>query len=358
MVSIPDIAQSPHDPAKKPASEPSQRPDDEDQLTSDIRPDGRPRIGLALGGGAARGWAHIGVLEVLHEAGIVPDVIAGTSVGAIAGGWYAAGLLDNLKSFALSLTPRRVFSLLDVTLLSSGLIAGHKIDDQLREHLQERTLEDLPIRTIFLATELATGHEIWLRRGNLVDAMGASYALPGIFKPVQVNGRALVDGALVNPVPVSVCRAYGARLVIAVNLSPETMPHGGVVPDLPDFDGNISAGAGGSLFDEADDNSFKFGNIFNMTRRAKSVLRHQFATGKDGPKGVPAVMMQAFTIIQDRMTRSRLAGDPPDVMISPRIGEIGMFDFHKAQSAIEAGREAAQRALDDIAIVTERLSIR
>lgn len=350
MVSVPDIPIS--------ADDPSPRIGDHDPLASDIFKDGSPRIGLALGGGAARGWAHIGVLEVLHEAGIVPDVIAGTSVGAIAGGWYSAGLLADLKEFALSLTPRRVFSLLDLTLLSSGLIAGHKIDDQLRDHLQDRTLEDLPIRTIFLATELATGHEIWLRRGNLVDAMGASYALPGIFKPVTVNGRALVDGALVNPVPVSVCRAYGARLVIAVSLTPESMPHGGVVPDLPDFDSGMRAGSAGSLFDEADEDNFKFRDMFNMTKRAKSVLRHQFATGKNGPNGVPAVMMQAFTIIQDRMTRSRLAGDPPDVMISPHIGDIGMFDFHRAESAIEAGREAAQKALDDIAIVTERLSVR
>lgn len=350
MVSIPDIPLS--------AGDPSPRSGDHDPLATDILKDGRPRIGLALGGGAARGWAHIGVLEVLNEAGIVPDVIAGTSVGAIAGGWYSAGMLENLKKFALGLTPRRVFSLLDLTLLSSGLIAGHKIDDQIRDHLKDRTLEDLPIRTIFLATELATGHEIWLRRGNLVDAMGASYALPGIFKPVTINGRALVDGALVNPVPVSVCRAYGARLVIAVNLSPETMPHGGVVPDLPDFDGEINAGATGSLFNETDDDGFSFRDVFSMTKRAKSVLRHQFRTGKEGPKGIPAVMMQAFTIIQDRMTRSRLAGDPPDVMISPRIGDIGMFDFHLAESAIAAGRDAATRALDDIAAVTERLSVR
>lgn len=348
MVSIPDVPRS--------ADDPSQRDGGHDPLATDILKDGRPRIGLALGGGAARGWAHIGVLEVLHEAGIVPDVIAGTSVGAIAGGWYSAGMLEDLKHFALGLTPRRVFSLLDLTLLSSGLIAGHKIDDEIRDHLQDRTLEDLPIRTIFLATELATGHEIWLRRGNLVDAMSASYALPGIFKPVTINGRALVDGALVNPVPVSVCRAYGARLVIAVSLSPETMPHGGVVPDLPDFDGEVSAGAAGSLFDQADDDSFTFRDMFSVTKRAKSVLRHQFMTGKQGPKGIPAVMMQAFTIIQDRMTRSRLAGDPPDVMISPRIGDIGMFDFHRAESAIAAGRKAATRALDDIAALTERLS--
>ena len=296
----------------------------------------RPTLGLALGGGAARGWSHIGVLEVLAEAGIVPDVIAGTSIGAVAGGAYAAGKLDALRAFATGLnTTRRVSSLVDLTPLSSGLSGGRKLDARLRTHLDGIQLEDLPIRTVFIAAELRTGHEIWLRRGPIVDLMKASYALPGVFHPVPINGRSLVDGALVNPVPVSVCRAYGARLVIAVNLSPETMPHGGVVPDLPDFqDGTLDA----VLLGES------------------QVLRCHFgAEGKGGPKGSPAVMMQSFTIIQDRLTRMRLAGDPPDVTIAPHIGDIGMFDFHNADSAIEAGRVAAQRALDDIEKLTRRL---
>ncbi|MFK7792763.1 MAG: patatin-like phospholipase family protein [Devosiaceae bacterium] len=318
--------------------------------------DGRPSIGLALGGGAARGWAHIGVLEVLAEQGIKPDVIAGTSIGAIAGGAFSAGKLAELRRFALSLTSRRVFSLVDLTPLSSGLIGGRKLERKLKEHLGGLRIEDLPTRTVFIASELATGHEIWLRRGDLIKVMKASYALPGVFPPVPINGRALVDGALVNPVPVSVCRAYGARLVIAVNLSPETMPHGGVVPDLPDFDGEMEA-----IVQAEDEQEPDFGwrNIVGFANPFRTILRSQFnVSGEAKPRRIPAVMMQSFTIIQDRMTRSRLAGDPPDVIMAPLIGSIGMFDFHKAEEAIEAGRAAALRALDDIAVIAERLKAR
>jgi NTE family protein len=316
---------------------------------------GRPTIGLALGGGAARGWAHIGVLEVLAENGIVPDVIAGTSIGAVSGGAFSAGKLAELKAFALSLTARRVFSLVDLTPLSSGLVGGEKLEARLAEHMDGLRLEELPIRTVFIAAELATGHEVWLRRGNLIRLMQASYALPGVFHPVPINGRALVDGALVNPVPVSVCRAYGARLVIAVNLSPETMPHGGVVPDLPDFDDEM---ADEPSLDVDGDGTFGWKDVTGFANPVRKILRSQFGTekGKVPRRSIPAVMMQSFTIIQDRLTRMRLAGDPPDATIAPHVGGISMFDFHKAEEAIAAGRQAATRALDDIAALSERLS--
>lgn len=324
-------------------------------------PSGAPSIGLALGGGAARGWAHIGVLEVLAENGIVPDVIAGTSIGAVAGGAFSADKLKELKSFALSLSSsRRVFSLVDLTPLSSGLVGGKKLEDKLKKHLGGLRIEELPIRTVFIASELATGHEIWLRRGDLLKVMRASYALPGVFKPIPINGRALVDGALVNPVPVSVCRAYGARLVIAVNLSPETMPHGGVVPDLPDFDAQLALAEAEERENE-DDPARRFGwrDLTGLANPFRTILRSQFgADDGSGPRGLPAVMMQSFMIIQDRMTRSRLAGDPPDITIAPYVGGIGMFDFHKAEQAIAAGRIAAERALDDIAHLFERLKVR
>ncbi|MFN3226533.1 MAG: patatin-like phospholipase family protein [Hyphomicrobiales bacterium] len=315
---------------------------------------GRPTLGLALGGGAARGWAHIGVLEVLTENGIVPDVIAGTSIGAVSGGAFSAGKLAELKTFALSLTSRRVFSLVDLTPLSNGLIAGKKLEARLAAHMAGLRLEELPIRTVFIAAELATGHEIWLRRGDLIRLMQASYALPGVFHPIQINGRALVDGALVNPVPVSVCRAYGARLVIAVDLSPENRPHGGVVPDLPDFEGDSAMQ---DTQTNAEETTFGWKDVTGFANPFRKILRSQFgAVDDDGPRGIPAVMMQSFTIIQDRLTRMRLAGDPPDTTIAPHVGGIGMFDFHKAEEAIAAGRAAATRALDDIAALTERLS--
>ncbi|TIV25524.1 MAG: Patatin, partial [Mesorhizobium sp.] len=176
----------------------------------DPKPGRKAGISLALGGGCARGWAHIGVLRALDEAGIEVSMIAGTSVGALVGGCYLAGKLDELEEFARSLTKRRIFGLLDLNLRGSGLFGGMKLDQRLREHLDGARFDDL--------SEIRTGHEIWLSSGSLVTAMRASYALPGVFEPVPCNGCMLVDGALVNPVPVSVCRAYEQPLVLAVNL--------------------------------------------------------------------------------------------------------------------------------------------
>src|SRR5690606_35709037 len=175
-------------------------------------------IALALGGGAARGWAHIGVLRALDEAGIEVDMIAGTSIGALVGGCYLAGKLDELEEFARSLTKRRIFGLLDLHLGGSGLLGGLKLTAKMQEHLNGTTFDDLAKPFVCVAAEIRTGHEIWLSSGSLITAMRASYALPGVFEPVSCNRRVLVDGALVNPVPVSVCRAYEQRLVVAVNL--------------------------------------------------------------------------------------------------------------------------------------------
>src|SRR6202162_1266384 len=185
----------------------------------------RPKIGLALGGGAARGWAHIGVLRALDELGLKPDIIAGTSIGAVVGGCYAADALDSVEAFARDLTRRRVFGLLDLNFAGSGLIAGNRLRKLLLGRLRRRRIEELAPRFVCVATELGTGHEIWMSRGRLVEAMRASYALPGIFQPVNVAGRWLVDGALVNPVPVSAARALGAEIVIAVSLSSDVFTH-------------------------------------------------------------------------------------------------------------------------------------
>src|SRR4051794_35590053 len=190
------------------------------------------KIGLALGGGSARGWAHIGVLRALNAAGIHPDIIAGTSIGAVVGGCYAAGELDALEGFARGLTRRRVLSFLDFNFTGTGIIHGQRLCDVLDDRMKSVDIEALTNRFVAAATEIGTGHEIWLSRGRLVDAMRASYALPGIFRPVRIDGRWLFDGALVNPVPVSVCRALGARYVISVNLAADTSGIGTVVPHM------------------------------------------------------------------------------------------------------------------------------
>jgi NTE family protein len=302
----------------------------------------KARIGLALGSGVARGWAGIGVMRKLTEAGILPDVIAGTSIGAVVGGSYLADKLDELEEFARSLTPRRIFSLLDVRIGGSGLIGGERLATQLTKHFGDTTIESLTKPFVAVATELSTGHEIWLSRGRLIDALRASYALPGIFEPVKTGGRWMVDGALVNPVPVSACQAHGVDLIIAVNFAVDGHRHGTVMQGQ-------SAGPteiGGRI--DADDD-FK-------SRVGKSLLQRVFG-GHDGRPGVTGVMMESFHIIQERIMRSRLAGDPPDIMIAPKLGDFSLIDFHRADELIRRGAEATDRMLPEIEAAIARVGL-
>lgn len=291
------------------------------------------RIGLALGGGAARGWSHIGVLRALSSAGIVPDVIAGCSIGAVVGGCYAAGKLDEVEAFARTLTKRRVMGLLDFHISGSGLIAGHRLRRLLERDLSQGRIENLPLRFAAIATELGTGHEIWLTRGSLVGAMRASYALPGVFDPIKLGGRWLMDGALVNPIPVTAARALGADLVICVNLNGDIRLRGTVIQ---------------SHESEPEDDIIEA--VMDEPRRWPffGPPRERSARRPSAAPGMATVMVDAFNITQDRIARSRLAGDPPDVMISPKLSQVGLFEFHRAEECIDLGRQATERALPDI----------
>ena len=301
------------------------------------------KLGLALGGGAARGWAHIGVLQALTEAGIHLDIIAGTSIGAVVGGCYAAGRLDELTEFAIQLTPARVLALLDVH-VGSGLISGDRLGRRLTENLEGFAIEKLPLRFAAIATEFNTGHEIWLTRGSLVDALRASYALPGIFDPRRIGGRWLMDGALVNPVPVTAARALGAEIVVAINLSGAGYGRGTVIQDFGGEAELNAFGNGNTLGDER--------GLLSPVREAASRMRDLFRRRRGTP-GFAQVMIDAFNITQDRITRARLAGDPPDVIASPVLTEIGLFEFHRAATAIAAGRESVLRVLPQIHEVVE-----
>lgn len=284
------------------------------------------KIALALGGGAARGWAHIGVLRALDEAGIKIGMVAGTSIGALVGGCYLAGKLDELEDFARSLTMRRIVGLLDLAIGGSGLFGGMRLSKRMREHLAGIDIEDLDRPFTAVATEIATGHEIWIHSGSLTTAIHASYALPGIFEPVQCNGRTLVDGALVNPVPVSVCRAQEAQLVVAVNLHYDLYGRSAVVKH------------------NASDISLEADIQTGKAKRKKSTRI-----------GMTNVMVEAYNIIQDRISRARLAGDPPDMLLMPRLSDIGLSEFHRASEAIDRGYEEAQSKLDDIRRMAEIL---
>ncbi len=295
----------------------------------------RVKIGLALGAGAARGWAHIGVLRVFAEHGIIPDVIAGTSIGAVVGGCYAAGRLDQIEAFARSLTKRRVFALMDLSFSGMSLISGERLRAALEHEIKGVQIENLPIPFAAVATEVGTGHEIWLQRGALDLAIRASYALPGIFEPVRVGERYLFDGALVNPVPVTVCRALGAEYVIAINMSSDMMYRSKVVAD------QLAAAAAGAPAAAPFEDKARFS-------LESGLLPRYFTRSSGGAPNVASAMVDAFNIVQDRILRSRLAGDPPDAIVNARGDEIGMFDFHRAEQAIAMGRDAAKRALPTI----------
>ncbi|MBB1247536.1 patatin-like phospholipase family protein [Rhizobium sp. G21] len=287
----------------------------------------KPKIALALGGGAARGWAHIGVLRALDEAGVEVGMIAGTSIGALVGGCYLAGKLDELENFARSLTMRRMAALLDLTIGGGGLFAGMRLTKRMQEHLEGMAIEDLGRPFVAVATEIRTGHEVWIDSGSLITAIRASYALPGIFEPIRCNNRVLVDGALVNPVPVTVCRAYEQPLVVAVNLHYDLYGRSAVVKHSA----------------------------------SRQSLETQFERDGDRDRranlGLTGVMVEAFNIIQDRISRARLAGDPPDLALQPRLSDIGLSEFHRASELIERGYNEGRARIAEIQRMQEAIKI-
>ncbi len=299
----------------------------------------KPVIGLSLGGGAARGWAHIGILRVLEEAGLAPQVITGTSIGAVVGGCWAAGKLDDLEEFARGMTKRRVFTLMDFSLSGHGLISGDKLRRKLEEGLESLRIEDLPIRFAAVATEISTGHEIWITEGDISRAMRASYAIPGIFEPVRIGERWLVDGVLVNPIPVTTARALGADFVVAVNLHSDVFSRSTVVHTF---------GTDHTASPEPATAALPRGLLGPVLDGVGMFKRSLASRDEPGGPGIASVMMDAFNITQDRIARSRLAGDPPDVMLGPKLGHVGLMEFHKADEAIAVGREAARRLLPEI----------
>ena len=286
----------------------------------------RIRIGLALGSGVARGWAHLGVLKAIDRIGIVPDIIAGSSIGSLVGGFYLAGHVKQLELWARRLTKFRLLRYLNLS-LGGGVIAGNKLFREAERYLGDKDIIDLKAPFVAVTTDLRTGHEIWLRNGKLVDAMRASLSLPGIFKPMRMNGHWLIDGALVNPVPVSVCRALGAQMVICVNLNADIM-------------GKRSEA---ELRLTGINDSAPNGDDGDAVRLLSAVT-----PPKPGNPRTFEVMVAALNIVQDRIARGRLAGEPPDVSINPRVGHIGLLDFHRADELIALGEAAVERAMPEI----------
>ncbi|MCW8899257.1 MAG: patatin-like phospholipase RssA [Gammaproteobacteria bacterium] len=297
-----------------------------------------PKIGLALGSGSARGWAHIGVIQALLKLGIKPDIVAGTSIGAIVGAAYASNKIDQLEEMAYSITWKEILNFFDFTVIGGGFIQGDRLFNFFRRHVEEDDIESLPHRFAAVATELETGREIWFQEGSLLKAVRASIALPGIFTPIKVNGRWLVDGGLSNPVPVSLCRAMGADIVIAVNLN------GDIVGKHTRKNNHQK-----TTLDKTSNNNEK--NLLNritaqistsFQEQKNIILSRLFGDDLDSP-GVLEVTASSINIMQDRLTRSRMAGDPPDIVLSPQLSHLGLMEFDQAKVAIEEGRASVER---------------
>jgi len=315
----------------------------------------RPRIGLVLGGGAARGWAHIGAIRALEEAGIRPDVVCGTSIGALVGAVYANGDLDWLEEWVGRLTWQMVVKLLDLR-FSGGLLGGRKVIEVFSNQFNGRDIGELRLPFTAVATELDTGREVWLQEGGVVDAVRASIAIPGIFTPIWHDGVWLVDGGLVNPVPVSAARAMRADCVIAIDLNNDILNRrdlGGAIDALasdvvaraPIIDPVGTAVAAGR----------RFGGPLRRWLQPDGldvpVAPNTAAASAAADVRVPSMLTavaQSIDIMQVRITRSRLAGEPADILVQPRLGGMGIFDFHRAAPAIAEGRAAVQMMLPAI----------
>lgn len=285
-----------------------------------------PVIGLALGSGAARGWAHLGVLKALAAEGIVPQVVCGCSIGAFVGAAAASGDLEKLTEWAESLKWQDVVSLLDVS-LRGGLIKGAKLIQFFERNFVDREFSELQTRFACVATELATGREVWLHRGSVAQAVRASIALPGLMTPVMQEGSLLVDGGLVNPVPVSLCRAMGAELVIAVDLGSDMVGRAWRRAEMEPVPAEETEAAWSDRL---------------LARLGLGANGAQAKAIEDLPSLI-TVLGASINIMQVRIARSRLAGEPADVLISPRVGQLGLMDYHRAAEAIAEGEAAVAR---------------
>lgn len=297
----------------------------------------RQRVGLALGSGAARGWAHVGVIRALEQAGIRPDLVCGTSVGSLVAAAYAAGELDRFEQWLLGMGLKDVVGFMDVS-LGGGLLKGERLMEFLRRNFVDHPIEELAMPFAAVATALHNGAEVWLRNGSTVEAVRASIALPGLFTPALREGITLVDGGLVNPVPVSLARAMGADIVIAVDLSADRLGRR--------LTANARAEAPDSLVAE----------WIRKLQENLGGLIPALSSNADKPPSMYDVLFSSIDIMQVRIARSRMAGEPPDAIVSPRLAHLHLLDFHRAREAIDEGKRAVEKVLHNLRALVEQPS--
>lgn len=286
----------------------------------------KAKIGLVLGSGSARGWAHVGAIRALEQAGIRPDLVCGTSIGALVGAAYAAGELERFEQWLLGLNIADVLSFMDVR-LNGGVIKGARLMEFFRRNFIDRPIEELPMPFAAVATALHTGAEVWLREGSTIEAVRASIALPALFTPVMHESRVLVDGGLVNPVPVSLARAMGADVVIAIDLSSDIL---------------------GRHLREEPEPEEPAGEWRRKLQENLSALIPALPSEEPRFPSMLDVVASSINIMQVRISRSRMAGEPPDAIVTPHLAHLGLLDFHRAGEAIEEGERAVIAALPSL----------
>ena len=288
------------------------------------------KIGLALGSGAARGWAHIGVIKRLQALGVEPDIVCGTSIGALVGAAYTAGNIDKLDAWVRQLDKLQTARYFSINSSFKGFVNKDRLHRFLNEFVVSADLlieqMDKPFATV--ATDLQTGREIWNTKGSTLDAVWSSISLPGLFPAIKHNDRWLIDGGLVNPVPVSVCRALGADVVIAVNLNSDIVGKHFQSSELE--------------ADSEEEEQSLTGKITEMVTDYTNSLFGRDQAQDSVPDLLDAIAA-SINITQDRITRSRMAGDPPDIIISPRLSRIGLLEFYRADEAIQEGNVSVDR---------------
>jgi len=298
----------------------------------------RPKIGLALGSGSARGWCHIGVIEALNEHGITPDIVCGCSIGAMVGAAYIADKMSPLKDWVLALKWREIASSVSAGLSGGGLIDGDVFRDLMVKLNIDEPIESYATPFACVATDLATGQEIWLREGPVHKAVRASMAMPGVFSPAMQGEGWLLDGGLVNPVPVSTCRALGANFIIAVNLN-DSLVEGRIEAR--------SAGQGhnGLRVTQPPGLEDRFQKVPSSIQQRISKFTPRLQTPKPAAPGYFEVFESSINIMQEQITQGRLSAEPPNVVLVPRVAHVGLFEFKKAQEAIDEGRACVEEAL-------------
>ncbi len=317
------------------------------------------KIGIALGSGSARGWSHIGVLQSIREAGITADFVCGTSVGALVAGSFAAGFLEPLDRWARRLSWSHVVGFMDMKIPRSGLIEGEKITGYLREIITDPLIENLPVPFAAVATDLKTGQEVWLREGSLIEVVRASISLPGIFTPCARNGRWLVDGGLVNPVPTSLCRKMGADIVVAVDLNSDILDKKrirGMINPCDDREKQVTDVA----MDVSSKAQGRWADFLKQTQLngKLKIFGQIFQEQADRSPNLFDVLATSVNIMQDTITKQRLCENPPDMLIRPRLSDIGLMEFHRAAEAIDEGKREMDENLPALLALIDREACR